>query len=47
MSKFIGLDYDANRGTITIGTGLAWDQVYSRLEPLEVMVTRGHINGVG
>lgn len=47
MAKFSGLEYDAGSNTVTIGTGLTWDQVYTELEPLGVMVTGGRINGVG
>ncbi|KAL5476649.1 hypothetical protein ACEPAI_2835 [Sanghuangporus weigelae] len=47
MARFTGLTYDAERGTVTVGTGLTWDQVYSRLEPHSVMVVGGRFIGVG
>ena len=47
MAKFSEVSFDAESATVTIGTGLTWDQVYSRLEPLGVMVTGGRIVGVG
>ncbi|KAL5500908.1 hypothetical protein ACEPAH_9295 [Sanghuangporus vaninii] len=47
MAKFTGLDYDPGSGTVTIGTGLLWDEVYSRLEPFGVMVNGGRVPGVG
>ncbi|OCB92283.1 FAD-binding domain-containing protein [Sanghuangporus baumii] len=47
MAKFTGLDYDPGSGTVTIGTGFLWDEVYSRLEPFGVMVNGGRVPGVG
>ncbi|KAL5498844.1 hypothetical protein ACEPAH_2199 [Sanghuangporus vaninii] len=47
MSRFNQLSYDDNRGTVTIGVGLTWDEVYSQLEPLGVMVVGGRVPGVG
>ena len=47
MAKFSGVEFDAESGTVTVGTGLTWDQVYSQLEPMGVMVTGGRIIGVG
>lgn len=47
MARFNGLTYDSNSGTVTIGVGLTWDQVYSQLEPLGVMVVGGRVPGVG
>ncbi|KAL5522235.1 hypothetical protein ACEPAF_2092 [Sanghuangporus sanghuang] len=47
MAKFTGLDYDPGSCTVTIGTGLLWDEVYSRLEPFGVMVNGGRVPGVG
>ncbi|KAL5523069.1 hypothetical protein ACEPAF_1336 [Sanghuangporus sanghuang] len=47
MAKFSDVEIDAEKGTVTIGTGLTWDQVYSQLEPLGVMVVGGRVIGVG
>ena len=47
MAKFSEVSFDAESGTVTIGTGLTWDQVYSRLEPLGVMVAGGRGRSVG
>ncbi|KAL5476865.1 hypothetical protein ACEPAI_3051 [Sanghuangporus weigelae] len=47
MAQFTNVSYDAERGTVTLGVALTWDQVYGQLEPLGVMVVGGRINGVG
>ena len=47
MSKFNNISYDAEQNTVTLGTGLTWDQVYDALDPLGVNVVGGRINGVG
>ena len=47
MSKFNNISYDAEQNTVTLGTGLTWDQVYDALDPLSVNVVGGRMNGVG
>ncbi|KAL5476868.1 hypothetical protein ACEPAI_3054 [Sanghuangporus weigelae] len=47
LARFTNISYDAERGTVTIGMGLTWAQVYEYLEPLGVMVVGGRINSVG
>ncbi|KAL5514287.1 hypothetical protein ACEPAG_2375 [Sanghuangporus baumii] len=47
MARFNNVSYNAKQGTVTIGFGLTWDQVYERLEPLGIMVVGGRITGVG
>ncbi|KAL5476864.1 hypothetical protein ACEPAI_3050 [Sanghuangporus weigelae] len=47
MARFNDVSYNAKQGTVTIGFGLTWDQVYERLEPLGIMVVGGRITGVG
>ncbi|KAH8116010.1 FAD-binding domain-containing protein [Phellopilus nigrolimitatus] len=47
LARLTDLVYDETQGTVTIGMGLTWTQVYEQLEPLGVMVTGGRINGVG
>ena len=47
MSQFSDVSYDATEGTVTLGVGLTWGEVYERLDPLGVMVAGGRINGVG
>lgn len=47
MSQFSEVDYDATTGTVDIGAGLIWDDVYAALEPLGVNVVGGRVTGVG
>ena len=47
MSRFSDVVFNPEEGTVTIGVGLTWDEVYERLDPLGVMVVGGRIEGVG
>ena len=47
MSGFNNIVYDEESGTVEIGVGLTWDQVYERLEPMGIMVAGGRIPGIG
>ena len=47
MTRFSGVVYHANNGTVDIGTGLTWDGVYGALDPLNVTVPGGRVTGVG
>ncbi|KAJ7183741.1 FAD-binding domain-containing protein [Mycena filopes] len=47
MTRFSNVAYDALSGTVAIGSGLIWDEVYEALEPLGVNVVGGRVSGVG
>lgn len=47
MARFTDVKYDAKQGTVTVGTGLTWGEVYSQLESQGVVVNGGRINGIG
>jgi FAD/FMN-containing dehydrogenase len=47
MSRFNETKVDLTSGTVEVGPGLAWDQVYATLEPTGVNVVGGRIPGVG
>ena len=47
MSRFNGVDLDAGSGTVTVGSGLMWDDVYAALAPHNVTVVGGRVPGVG
>jgi len=47
MARFNQTTYHPNNQTVTIGTGLPWDQVYARLEPFGVTAAGGRIPGIG
>ncbi|KIM83658.1 hypothetical protein PILCRDRAFT_7069 [Piloderma croceum F 1598] len=47
MYRFPEVTYDARTKTVTIGTGLIWDEVYAALEPYNVNVVGGRVTGVG
>ena len=47
LARFRNIRYDAGQGTVTLGVGLTWDQVYELLEPLSVNVVGGRFVGVG
>jgi FAD/FMN-containing dehydrogenase len=47
MSRFIKTKVDFMSGTVAVGAGLTWDQVYATLEPTGVNVIGGRITGVG
>ena len=44
--KFSQVTYDAAAGTVVIGTGQSWDNVYQQLQPHNVTVVGGRVNGV-
>jgi len=45
-AKFSQVTYDAVSGTAVIGTGLAWETVYQRLQDHRVSVLGGRMTGV-
>ena len=47
MKRFNETKVDSTSGTVEIGAGLTWDQVYAALEPTGVNVIGGRIPGVG
>ena len=47
MTRFNETKVDSTCGTVEIGAGLTWDQVYAALEPTGVNVVGGRIPGVG
>lgn len=47
MSRFGEVIYDEAAGTVEIGAGLIWDDVYEALAPYAVNVVGGRVTGVG
>jgi FAD/FMN-containing dehydrogenase len=47
MSRFNETKVNFTSGTVQVGAGLTWDQVYAVLEPTGVNVIGGRIPGVG
>lgn len=47
MSRFNETKVNSSGGTVEVGAGLTWDQVYEALEPTGVNVIGGRVPGVG
>jgi FAD/FMN-containing dehydrogenase len=47
MSRFNQTNVNSNFGTVEVGAGLTWGQVYATLEPTGVNVVGGHVPGIG
>lgn len=47
MYRFSEVTYNAAAETVTIGSGLVWDDVYAVLDPLNITVVGGRFTGVG
>ena len=47
LSRFNEIKVDKTSGTVEIGTGLTWEQVYAHLEPTGVNVLGGRVPTVG
>ena len=47
MIRFNETIVNSTSGTVEVGAGLTWDQVYAALEPTGVNVVGGRIPGVG
>jgi len=47
MSRFNETIVNVEHGTVEVGPGLTWDQVYQTLRPTEVNVIGVRITGVG
>jgi FAD/FMN-containing dehydrogenase len=44
--RFSQVTYDATSGTVVVGTGLIWDNVYEQLQEHNVIVAGGRVTGV-
>ena len=47
MTRFNEIKISSNCGTVDVGAGVTWDQVYEALEPTGVNVIGGRVPGVG
>ena len=47
MSRFNKTKVNSTSGTVEVGAGLTWDQVYATLEPTGVNVVGGRVPGIG
>jgi FAD/FMN-containing dehydrogenase len=47
MSRFNETKVNSTSGTVEVGAGLTWDQVYETLEQTGVNVIGGRVPGVG
>ncbi|KAI0260019.1 hypothetical protein BC834DRAFT_1044925 [Gloeopeniophorella convolvens] len=47
MARFRDITVNSTAGTVELGPGLTWDEVYTALEPTGVIVVGGRIPGVG
>ena len=47
MTRFNETKVDSTSGTVCVGAGLTWDQVYEALDNTGVTVIGGRENGVG
>ena len=47
MTRFNEIMVNSTCGTVDVGPGLTWDQVYAALEPTGLNVIGGRIPGVG
>ena len=47
MVKFDDVVYEADSGTVVLGAGLIWDDVYDALDQYNINVVGGRVPGVG
>ena len=47
LSRFNETNVNLECGTIDVGAGLSWDQVYAMIEPFGLNLVGGRITGVG
>ncbi len=47
LSRFNKTKVNVKSGTVEVGAGLTWDQVYAVLEPTGVNVIGGRVPGIG
>ena len=47
MTRFNETKVNSTCGTVEVGAGLTWDQVYAALEPSGVNVVGGRVPGIG
>lgn len=47
MVRFANIQYHASNGSVDVGAGILWNQLYSALEPFNVTAVGGRIPGIG
>ncbi len=47
LYRFSDISYDPTSHTVTIGSGLIFDDVYAALAPYNITITGGRVSGVG
>ncbi|KAI9449101.1 FAD-binding domain-containing protein [Lactarius psammicola] len=47
MARFDKIKVDSTAGTVELGSGLTWDQVYAALDPIGITVIGGRVRGIG
>jgi FAD/FMN-containing dehydrogenase len=47
LTRFNDITVDSTAGTVELGPGLTWDQVYATLDPIGVNVVGARLPGVG
>ncbi|KAI9430139.1 FAD-binding domain-containing protein [Lactarius psammicola] len=47
LARFDKIRVDSTAGTVELGAGLTWDQVYAALDPIGVNVIGGRVRGIG
>ncbi|KAI9439709.1 FAD dependent oxidoreductase [Lactarius indigo] len=47
LARFDKITVDSTAGTVELGAGLTWDEVYAALDPFEITVIGGRVRGVG
>ena len=47
MTRFNEIKVNSVSGTVEVGAGVTWDQVYEALEPIGLSVIGGRVPGVG
>lgn len=47
MSRLTTIEYNSGTGTVVVGAGSIWDDVYAALEQYGVNVVGGRVTGIG
>ena len=47
MYRFNEVNYHPATGSVDVGPGLIWDDVYAALDPQNITVVGGRVSGVG
>lgn len=47
LSRFTDIDYNTNDKTVTVGSGLIWDDIYAALAPHNVSLNGARAPGIG